>query len=652
MKPQSGLLYFCICAVIYIIIFSSLGKVGKGLEENSGLVKSDDSSQGGKTRQDSPVDSPPKTDAGQKNFRILPLKDTEMERLMNELKNSSTKPPIFLIPGLGSTRLSAWKKRDCRYTTIKLKDNIWLNPGKLFETLTIDPHCWIDCLKLGLNQSDPEGCKVRAEEGLNAISVIAPGPIIGGATTVYSWLIEYLAENMGYDSTSILGFPYDWRLSPNKLEERDGFFTSMKFRIEEAVKRLQRPGMVIAHSMGNLIMFYFLDWLNTMTDAERGGRSFQAWVDEHIWMHIGLAAPLLGAAGPLKSVISGEDMGLSVSDEQARVLEVSFGSTNLLNPRSTKRNATNARCQQPWEGIDWQDDIVTVVSEKGAGATLHFGVEDISSGQFFRWMANIFGDVGLKEKYYSLRQDFMHLKVHNLAKPISRPPIKHIIMGYGVNSPTDMGFIYLNNKGSLKPILDEVIIEDNGSIFGERYKKTTGKSDRRFIRPSAFPKSGDMSIPYISLSWAHTWLSQIDYEVERHPPMVIPASISHFLQWAPEKLSEAVAPSTFVPGFDVFKSSDEQTGGSTMILEIEGLKHTDTTRDIFTITTLFEYILPKLEKEMCLGTSGTKTCGYYHQPNNSTPKTKDKEITLNAITTLIKGFISSKLQKLEVNEEM
>lgn len=46
------------------------------------------------------------------------------------------------------------------------------------------------------------------------------------------------------------------------------------------------------------------------------------WIGKHIWTYVGLAAPLLGAPGPLRSVISGENMGLPFTDEEARVLEL------------------------------------------------------------------------------------------------------------------------------------------------------------------------------------------------------------------------------------------------------------------------------------------------------------------------------------------
>ena len=46
------------------------------------------------------------------------------------------------------------------------------------------------------------------------------------------------------------------------------------------------------------------------------------WLGKHIWTYVGLAAPLLGAPGPLRSVLSGENMGLPFTDEEARILEL------------------------------------------------------------------------------------------------------------------------------------------------------------------------------------------------------------------------------------------------------------------------------------------------------------------------------------------
>lgn len=53
-----------------------------------------------------------------------------------------------------------------------------------------------------------------------------------------------------------------------------------------------------------------------------GDKDFIDWLGKHIWTYVGLAAPLLGAPGPLRSVLSGENMGLPFTDEEARKLEL------------------------------------------------------------------------------------------------------------------------------------------------------------------------------------------------------------------------------------------------------------------------------------------------------------------------------------------
>ena len=49
--------------------------------------------------------------------------------------------------------------------------------------------------------------------------------------------------------TSIVALPYDWRLSPEKLESRDGFLTLTRKKIEAAVESNGRPGIMVAHSV-------------------------------------------------------------------------------------------------------------------------------------------------------------------------------------------------------------------------------------------------------------------------------------------------------------------------------------------------------------------------------------------------------------------
>lgn len=236
--------------------------------------------------------------------------DTKILKMRDRLRRSGAKrPPVFLMPGLAATRLVSWKHTNCKQISnllsdIKMQDYVWLNINMLIQMATIDPDCWIGCLSLGLNQSDPilkarrgnkDGknnanktngdmrCKLRPDEGLDAISSLAPGSVtseflVGGTNTVYAWLTQWLADNLGYDVTSLLGLPYDWRLSPDKMEERDGFLTSTRYRIEAAVKSNGGiPGIMVAHSMGNVVFRYFLEWLRLEMRKETLAELVEGW---------------------------------------------------------------------------------------------------------------------------------------------------------------------------------------------------------------------------------------------------------------------------------------------------------------------------------------------------------------------------------------
>lgn len=163
-----------------------------------------------------------------------------------------------------STRLVSWKYKACNnqfLSDVKVQDYVWMNINMLIQMATIDTKCFLECMTLGLNQTDMDdddiGCKLRPDEGLDAISSIAPGSVttnmlVGGKNTVYAWLTQWLADNLGYDVSSIVGLPYDWRLSPDVMEKRDGFLTLTRKRIEASVAANGQPGIMVAHSVSEL----------------------------------------------------------------------------------------------------------------------------------------------------------------------------------------------------------------------------------------------------------------------------------------------------------------------------------------------------------------------------------------------------------------
>lgn len=629
-------------------------------------------------------------------------------------KDSSNRPPIVLIPGLLSSRLIAWKNKKCRGPDIGVQDVVWLNLQKMVETTLYDKTCWIECLKLGKNGSDPKDCKVRPDEGLSAISELSPGNLYAPpATSIFTPLIKYLAE-LGYDTNTLLGSPYDWRLSPRELEKRDSFFTTLKFRLETVVKRHRRPAIVIAHSMGNNLFLYFCDWLRLVDRPPMGHRR---WLRRHIFGFVGFAAPLLGAPIAIKSVLSGHAFGLTISEAQARELQLTFASTHFLNPRSTPAqrarsgNAnTNTTTTSSGSGAtqDYEVPIVSIKSATG-GSSVQFGMADVENGEIFRWVASMFGCPLMMDKYSQLFSLYHDDPLEPLQHLPRRPPIRHVMMVYGVDLQTEAGYVYRLEKNAadgsvLPPVLAEIMYEetvcqDGGgagagagtmgsavsnvarsapqcaveesyavaarrpadsesggdlSVVGGRgtcpaetaphtdlqpssepqspgakaetricrvdivsRSRRTGRTGvhvgrGKTIKASAQRRSGDVTVPYLSLSYAHAWLD-VDADGretvggesddgagprrwhEHRPERVH----RHVLEdWGMGSIGSRVA--TVDPSVDLYHSV-QPGGDSTVVVEVSGIDHLDISKHNFVHKLVFEMLLPRMGKELALG---------------------------------------------------
>ena len=544
---------------------------------------------------------PPEAGLGASPSEVELQQLEELAAFLKQQPWGGNRPPLFLFPGLASSRLVAWRGKKCIGPDIAVQDNIWLNIAKVVETLTFDPKCWLECLKLGTNQTDPGDCKVRAGEGLDAVSVLAPGLFTERATTVYGLLLQYVAENFGYDSGSVIGFPYDWRLSPGKMEERDGFFSKMKTSIEAAVRQHRRPGIVVAHSMGNNVVRYLIQWLQ-----HHYPKSWESWVRGHLWTYVALAPPLLGSVMPLKSVLTGEPMGLPITDRQARELELSFGVTHWINPVSAgQANGTLHRAGAAAEGhsgaIDWDEELITVVAREGS-ATASFGASDVESGELFRWMGAIYNDEELSGKYRALLRDYLEADVNPLQGPPERPPIKHVIVAYGVDIPTERAYKYSSDLKYSYPIMDEMLVEDGENVWAVRVGRRS--KQRKLHKKNDLRHSGDGLIPYLSLSWAHSWLGD-DTVTAEHEPRV--SKRTTFLDlWTPDSVDMS---STDITPAARCTSSRLEGGRSTTILELEGVTHHKITGDEGTLKIVFDLILGKMAEEMCLDAQPTE-CGY------------------------------------------
>lgn len=122
------------------------------------------------------------------------------------------------------------------------------------------------------------------------------------------------------------------------MEERDKYFTSLKETIEELRQQNNLPVAVIAHSMGNRVFHYFLNWIKLKVPLCFFASHFQddgeKWLEDNIHTFIAVGAPWLGAPKSLRGLVTGERMGLEalLDREEALMWGRTLGSTLCLLP--------------------------------------------------------------------------------------------------------------------------------------------------------------------------------------------------------------------------------------------------------------------------------------------------------------------------------
>lgn len=446
----------------------------------------------------------------------------------------SSKLSGIIIPGFASTQLRAWSILDCPYSPLDFNplDLVWLDTTKLLSAV----NCWLKCMLLEpYNQTDHPECKSRPDSGLSAITEIDPGYITGPLSSVWKEWIKWCIE-FGIEANAIIAAPYDWRLSPSKLEERDLYFHKLKLTFETTLKFRGGPSIVFAHSLGNNVFRYFLEWLK----LEIAPKNYIQWLDDHIHAYFAVGAPLLGSPETVKGTLFGITFGIPVSEGTARLMSNSFGSSLWMMPFSKYCRTDNAywkhfssgsrkghmayHCdehefQSNYSG--WPTNIVNIEipsahggddaypsfadaaqanfsgMECGFPTQLSFSAREVSDGTLFKAMEDY--DPDSQRLLYQLDKSYHRDPVLNPLTPWDRPPLKNIFCIYGIDMKTEVGY-YFAPSGKPYPdnwIITDVIYEIEGSLVSRSGNLVEGN-------PGAF--SGDETVPYNSLSWCKNWL--------------------------------------------------------------------------------------------------------------------------------------------------
>lgn len=201
--------------------------------------------------------------------------------------------PVIMIPGVISTGLESWSTGASSRQYFRKR--LW-GSWSMMRALVLDQAAWKKHIMLDKDTGlDPPGIKLRAAQGFDATDFFITG----------YWIWNKILENLatiGYDPTNAYTAAYDWRLSYQNLEVRDQYFSRLKNYIEVAHKTSGKKAVLVSHSMGSQVLFYFMKWVEHK-DHGNGGPQ---WVNDHIDSWINISGCMLGTAKDIPAVLSGE----------------------------------------------------------------------------------------------------------------------------------------------------------------------------------------------------------------------------------------------------------------------------------------------------------------------------------------------------------
>lgn len=209
----------------------------------------------------------------------------------------SVKHPVILVPGVISTGLESWGLQGTEECPgdVYFRKRMW-GSWYMLRAMLLDKSCWLKhvCLDpyTGL---DPPNFKLRAAQGMEAADFFVAG------YWIWNKILENLA-GLGYDVNTMAVAAYDWRLAYPDLERRDRYFSKLKTMIEENLQSVNEKTVLVGHSMGSQIMFYFLKWV----EAEGYGNGGPNWVNDHIEAYLDISGSSLGTPKAVVALLSGE----------------------------------------------------------------------------------------------------------------------------------------------------------------------------------------------------------------------------------------------------------------------------------------------------------------------------------------------------------
>jgi len=233
------------------------------------------------------------------------LMDTESpvlfyDDVIQKANQTGVRRPVLFLPGFVTSGLELWKSRPC--AKAKFRERIW-GTASMVKLFLTNPKCWIEHMRLiptysnetatgrTVHFSEPEGIKIQATSGL------ASADFVIGDYCVWNPIIEALGS-AGYDEGSMWMMSYDWRLPLRDFEHKNQYFSRMTLEIEKLVELNKERVLIVAHSFGSKVWFFFLQWAHEHLSA--------GWIERNLFGTFHIGPVFLGVPKAIAATLSGD----------------------------------------------------------------------------------------------------------------------------------------------------------------------------------------------------------------------------------------------------------------------------------------------------------------------------------------------------------
>lgn len=365
--------------------------------------------------------------------------------------------PVVIMPGFITGALEVWEtslpcaRQKSFFSGFRQR---MFGPQMMYLILS-DPQCWLDLFSMNKKTGmDRDDTKVRADSGFASVDYFVPG------YWVWAKVLINLAD-IGYDPQSMAVVTYDWRLSPDKAHERDGFFYQVRNSLRFLCRKNRKRAVVISHSYGATVALAFFRW------AEQREKGF---MDRHVAYYVNVGGVAMGIGKAASALLLGDARDTLNIQWAARKMLDTFISQEarygLSRSWSCLVSMLPRGCEEAWPGL-------TVLPNGTALGTR--GTAELIRGECRR--------SGHED---CVRQIDAFLETIDDLPSLPQAPSTTVACLYGVGLPAEAGYHLMWNPDEANT---ETPYVGNSSVFTSNTSHGVRMSD------------GDDTVPLLSLAY-------------------------------------------------------------------------------------------------------------------------------------------------------